>query len=218
MHDYRAPAQGSATVLLDLVTARARAAAATRSIQVASVIFLTALTAAAAQVSVPLPFTPVPFTLQPMVVLLGAAVLGARLGALSQVLYLAAGIAGLQVFAFSPMLPQGGARLLGPTGGFLLAYPIAAFVTGWLAERRFDRRYLTSVVAMFAGLTIVFAGGVAWLALLMPGAIGVQPALAAAFYPFVLADVAKVLLAAALLPMAWSFLSPGTGFTKIRKY
>jgi len=218
MPDYRASAQGSATVLLDVVTAHARAAAATRSIQVASVLFLTALTAAAAQVSVPLPFTPVPFTLQPMVVLLGAAVLGARLGALSQVLYLAAGIAGLQVFAFSPVLPQGGARLLGPTGGFLLAYPIAAFVTGWLAERRFDRRYVTSVVAMLAGLAIVFAGGLAWLGLLMPGAIGVQPALAAAFYPFVLADVAKVLLAAALLPMAWSFLTPGSGFTKIRKY
>jgi biotin transport system substrate-specific component len=218
MHDYRARPQVSATVLLDLVTARARAAAATRSIQVASVLFLAALTAAAAQVSVPLPFTPVPFTLQPMVVLLGAAALGSRLGALSQVLYLAAGIVGLQVFAFSPLLPQGAGRLLGPTGGFLLAYPLAAFVTGWLAERRFDRRYATSVVAMLAGLAVVFAGGISWLALMMPGAIGLQPALAAAFYPFVLADVAKVLLAAALLPTVWSFVSPGGGFTKIKKY
>ena len=218
MPDYRAQPPVSATVLLDLVTARARAAAATRSIKVASVIFLTALTAASAQISVPMPFTPVPFTLQPMVVLLGAAALGSRLGALSQVLYLTAGVMGLQVFALSPMLPQGAARLLGPTGGFLLAYPLAAFVTGWLAERRFDRRYATSVVAMMAGLAVVFAGGVSWLAALMPGAIGLEPALAAGFYPFVLADIAKVLLAAALLPIVWTFVSSDDGAEKIRKY
>ena len=84
-------------------------------------LFVTALTAAAAQISVPLPFTPVPFTLQPMVVLLGGAALGPRLGHASQVLYLAAGLAGLPVFAASPLLPQGAARLLGPTGGYLLA-------------------------------------------------------------------------------------------------
>ena len=218
MPDYRAQSLGSATVLLDVVTARVRAAAAARSMRAASVIFLTALTAASAQISVPLPFTPVPFTLQPMVVLLGAAALGARLGAVSQLLYLAAGVAGLQVFAFSPMLPQGAGRLLGPTGGFLLAYPLAAYLTGWLAERRFDRRYVTAVVAMLAGLAVVFAGGVSWLAVLMPGAIGLQPALAAAFYPFVLADIVKVLAAAALLPMIWSFVSPGAGLPKIRKY
>jgi biotin transport system substrate-specific component len=218
MHDYRAPASVTAAVLLDLATARTRAVAATRSIRVASVIFVAALTAASAQVSVPLPFTPVPFTLQPVVVLLGAAALGARLGATSQLLYLAAGIAGLQVFAFSPVLPHGAARLLGPTGGFLLAYPVAAFVTGWLAERRFDRRYATSVMAMLAGLAVVFAGGVAWIGLLMPGALGLEAALAAAFYPFVLADVVKVLVAAALLPTVWSFVSPGWRLPKTRKY
>ena len=82
---------------------------------------MTALTAAAAQVSIPLPFTPVPFTLQPMVVLVGGAALGSRLGMASQVLYLLAGIAGLPVFAASPVLPQGLGRLLGPTGGYLSA-------------------------------------------------------------------------------------------------
>ena len=76
----------------------------------------TALTAAAAQVSVPLPFTAVPFTLQPMVVLIGGAALGSRLGLASQVLYILAGLAGLPVFAASPILPQGAARLIGPTG------------------------------------------------------------------------------------------------------
>ena len=101
-----------------------------RAIRWAAVLFVTVLTAAAAQVSVPLPFTPVPLTLQPMVVLLGGAALGSRLGFSSQVLYLLAGLAGLPVFAASPVLPQGALRLLGPTGGFLLAYPLAAFVAG----------------------------------------------------------------------------------------
>ena len=78
-------------------------------------------------------------------------------------LYLALGVAGLPVFAASPMLPQGAARLLGPTGGYLMAYPFAAFVAGWLAERGFDRRYLTAVLAMACGLAVVFAGGVLWL-------------------------------------------------------
>src|SRR6476620_12725095 len=113
-------------------------------IRIASVLLLAALTAAAAQISIPLPFTPVPFTLQPMVVLLGGAALGARLGMSSQVLYLALGLAGLPVFAASPVLPQGFARLLGPTGGFLMSYPFAAFAAGYLAERGFDRRYLLS--------------------------------------------------------------------------
>ena len=88
---------------------------------IGAVVFVTVLTAVAAQVSVPLPFTPVPFTFQPMVVLVGAAALGARLGVASQMLYLALGIAGLPVFAASPLLPQGAARLLGPTGGYLMS-------------------------------------------------------------------------------------------------
>ena len=107
----------------------------TTPIRVAAVLFVSALTATAAQISIPLPFTPVPFTLQPMVVLLGGAALGSRLGMASQVLYLAAGIAGLPVFAASAVLPQGFLRLLGPTGGYLISYPFAAFLTGRLAER-----------------------------------------------------------------------------------
>ena len=125
-------------------------------------LFVAVLTATAAQVSLPLPFTPVPLTLQPMVVLLGAAALGARLGALTQVLYLTAGIAGLPVFAASPLLPQGAARLLGPTGGYLLSYPLAADAVGWLAERGYDWRYLTAACAMLAGLAILSFSGVAW--------------------------------------------------------
>ena len=188
--------------LLQVVTTRADLSTAFRA---CAVLFVTVLTAMAAQVSMPLPFTPVPFTLQPMIVLLGGAALGARLGLASQVLYLAAGIAGLPVFAASPILPQGLARLLGPTGRYLMSYPFAAFITGALAERGFDRRYLTSVLAMTAGLVVIFTVGVAWMAW---GAapIGLDRALRAGLYPFIPADVLKVLLAAAVLPSAWRFL------------
>ena len=177
-------------------------------IRVAATLFVGALTAAASQISVPLPFTPVPFTLQPMIVLLGGVVLGPRLGMASQVLYLAAGVAGLPVFAFSPELPQGAARLLGPTGGYLMAYPFAAFVAGLLATRGFDRRYLTSVLAMAAGLAVIFAGGVTWLSLFAPGADSrsLDAALAVGFYPFVIADAIKLCLAATVMPVAWRFL------------
>ena len=93
------------------------------AIRAGAVVFVAALTAAAAQISVPLPFTEVPFTFQPMVVLLGGLALGSRLALASQLLYLAAGIAGLPVFAASATLPPGALRLLGPTGGYLMAYP-----------------------------------------------------------------------------------------------
>ncbi len=175
------------------------------AVRVCAVLFVTMLTAAAAQVSIPLPFTPVPFTLQPMIVLLGGAALGSRLGMYSQVLYLAAGIAGLPVFAASPILPQGIARLLGPTGGYLISYPFAALLTGALAERGFDRRFLSSVLAMGSGLVVIFSCGVAWMAW---GAapVGLDRALAAGLYPFVLVDVLKVVLAASILPIAWKLL------------
>ena len=167
-----------------------------------AVLFITVLTTAAAQISIPLPFTPVPFTFQPMVVLVGAAALGSRLGLASQVLYLALGIAGLPVFAFSPTLPQGIARLFGPTGGYLMSYPFAAFLTGWLAERGFDRRYLSAVLAMFCGLAVVFTGGVSWL-MISPLRLGFSAALAAGFYPFVVADFAKLLVASGVMPALW---------------
>jgi biotin transport system substrate-specific component len=170
-----------------------------------AVVFVTVLTIVAAQVSIPLPFTPVPFTLQPMVVLLGAAALGSRLGASAQILYITAGLAGLPVFAASPVLPQGVARLLGPTGGYLMSYPFAAFLTGYLAERGLDRRYLTSVSAMGAGLAVIFTCGVLWLAFGVPHA-GVSAAVASGLVPFLPADIVKVFLAAAVLPAAWRLL------------
>ncbi len=188
--------------LLQVLSARAELSAAFRAV---AVLFVTVLTIAGAQVSIPLPFTPVPFTLQPMIVLLGGAALGSRLGMTSQVLYIALGLAGLPVFAASPILPQGFARLLGPTGGYLMSYPLAAFVAGSLAERGFDRRYLTSVAAMGAGLAIIFACGVAWLAFGAPHA-GLSTAVRTGLVPFIPADVLKIFAAATVLPMAWRFL------------
>jgi biotin transport system substrate-specific component len=176
------------------------------AIRVASVAFFVALTAAAAQVSIPLPFTPVPLTLQPMVVLLGGAVLGARLGMTAQVLYLAAGIAGLPVFAASPVLPQGVLRLLGPTGGYLMSYPIAALIAGSLAERGLDRRYLTSLIAMMSGLAVIFSAGVIWLAFFARPSVGVTAALRTGLYPFVVLDLMKLLLAAGITPGLWKLL------------
>jgi biotin transport system substrate-specific component len=199
------------STLLDHMGVGAASSAARTSMRLAAMLFLTTLTAAAAQVSVHLPFTPVPATLQPMVVLVGAAALGGRLGASSQVLYLLLGVAGLPVFAASPFLPQGLGRLFGPTGGYLLAYPIAAFVAGTLAERGFDRRYFTSVIAMIAGLGTLFLGGVLWLAFVAlgpGGTVGVTAALETGFYPFVVQNVVQVCVAGGLLPMVWKLLAP----------
>jgi biotin transport system substrate-specific component len=194
--------------LLRVLTSRGDSIGTARGIQIASVLFITALTAAAAQISIPVPFTAVPLTLQPMVVLVGGLALGSRLAFASQVLYLAAGIAGLPVFAASATLPPGALRLLGPTGGYLMAYPVAAFVAGYLAERGFDRRYLTSVLAMFAGLAIIFLSGVTWLGLFartLTGSapVGMQVALNTGLYPFILPDVIKLAVAAALVPALW---------------
>ena len=175
------------------------------AVRLSAVLFIAALTAVGAQLSFPLPFTPVPFTVQPLIVLLGGAVLGARLGAWAQVVYLAVGIAGLPVFATAE-LPHGIWRLLGPTGGYLLSYPAAAAVTGYLSEHGFDRRYVTQVTAMFAGLLVLFAGGVARLAYGPPAPLGFQAALEVGLYPFILADLAKVAVGATLLPQLWRCL------------
>jgi biotin transport system substrate-specific component len=197
-----------ALTFMDAALASVEATNVSTPLKLAATLFVMVATAAAAQISVPLPFTPVPFTFQPMVVLLGGAVLGPELGMLSQICYLAAGFAGLPVFAASPDLPQGVGRLLGPTGGYLMAYPVAAFATGFLARRGFDRRYLTSVVAMTIGLALVFAGGITWLTLFAPGAgaRSLQAALQVGFYPFVIADLVKICLAAAVMPLAWRLL------------
>ena len=154
------------------------------------------VTALAAQIAIPLPWTPVPITGQTFAVLLTGATLGSRRGALAMLLYLAQGAAGLPVFAeFS----GGVAKLLGPTGGYLLAFPIAAFVTGALAERGWDRRFATMLAAMLLGSVTIFALGLAVLSRFVPG----DHLLAAGLLPFLPGDLIKSSLAALAFPAAW---------------
>jgi biotin transport system substrate-specific component len=155
--------------------------------------------AAAAQVAVPLPGTPVPMTLQPLAVLLVGGLLGARLGATSLVLYLALGIAGLPVF--TPTVPLVGvARLLGPTGGYLLAYPVAAFAVGaitpGLAPGVNPRRWTRVALGVLVGLVLIHLGGLAQLAILTGNLEG---AARLGTWPFLLGDLGKLAVAAAVL-------------------
>lgn len=147
--------------------------------------------AAASQVAIPIPGTPVPMTLQPLVVVLAGLWLGPVAGATSMALYLAAGMAGLPVFA--PMGAPGFARLLGPTGGYLWAYPVAAFVTGIVVMKRRD--FASRFVAAAAGIAAIHLGG--FLQLLVLTGSG-ERALALGATPFVPLDLVKVLTAAAL--------------------
>ncbi len=158
------------------------------------------LTALAAQLVVPLPFTPVPLTGQTFAVLLTGALLGPRLGALAMLAYLAEGAAGLPFF-------RGGAggvnHLSGATAGYLFAFPAAAYVTGYLAERGWDRRFLTAAAAMALGSLVILACGWGWLTLLTGNAAG---AFKLGVAPFLPGDVVKIALAAAALPAGWALL------------
>lgn len=151
-----------------------------------------ALVAIAAQIAVPLPGTPVPMTLQPLAVLLVGGWLGARLGAGSLILYLALGAAGLPVF--TPYGLPGIARLLGPTGGYLLAYPVAAFAVGMLVAD--GARWTRVTVGVFTGLVLIHLGGLAQLLILTGSATG---ALRLGTLPFLIGDLVKVALAVLLL-------------------
>ena len=186
--------------------------------RVAGVVLGAAFVALAAQISVPLPGTPVPMTLQPLAVLLVGGLLGARLGAASMVLYLALGIAGLPVF--TPTVPLLGiARLLGPTGGYLLAYPIAAFAVGWitadpgrkpgenprsapmsinpgLAPGVSEPNWLRVGLGVMAGLVLIHIGGLAQLMILTGNLSG---AARLGTLPFLLGDLGKLAVAVAVL-------------------
>lgn len=152
------------------------------------------LVALAAQVAVPLPGTPVPMTLQPLAVLVVGALLGPELGAASLVTYLAMGAAGLPVFTHSPLLPQGLARLLGPTGGYLVAYPVAAYAVGRLSGD--GSRALRLALAALTGLVLIHLGGLAQLVLLT-GSAGQAARLGT--MPFLGSDLLKVALAVLIL-------------------
>lgn len=158
-----------------------------RARQAIGIVTFAILTALSAKVSLPVPGTTVPFTFQPLIVLLAGALLGARGGAASAILYLTSGAVGLPVFA----LPGAGlAYLLGPTGGYLLAYPVAAYVAGLLSSPS----VLRNTVAFVAGFGVIYAGGLSWLTILN----GWDTAVLLGLRPFIIADAAKVVLGVAI--------------------
>jgi biotin transport system substrate-specific component len=161
--------------------------------QAAIVITASLFVALCARVTVPLPFTPVPLTLQNFGVLTVGLLLGSRRGFAALSLYLVEGAFGLPVF--SPSILGGGiAQILGPTGGFLMAYPLVAFIAGYIYEHS-SRRFAWAALSSVAAELVLFAGGLSWLAVLTHS---VSLALRYGLYWFVFAEVIKVLMAAAV--------------------
>ena len=162
------------------------------------------LIALAAQIAIPLPFTPVPLTMQPLAVLFIGIVLGSTRGAAAATLYLLEGLGGLPVFAQG----HGGALwLIGPTAGYLYSYPAAAALAGWFSERGWGSTVLRAVAGLLAALALIYAGGWAWLAMLLTSP---RAAFAAGVAPFIVADAVKIALGAALLPYAQRLVAKTT--------
>ena len=155
--------------------------------------------AAMAQVRIPLPFTPIPLTGQTFAVLLVGAALGSRRGAASLLLYLLQGMIGLPVFAGGA---SGLAVLVGPTGGYLVGFAGAAYLTGLLAARGLDRRIPSAFLVFLAGEAVIYLFGVAWLSLFL----GFQRAILAGLLPFLIGDALKLAAAALVLPTAWKLV------------
>src|SRR5579859_1645754 len=164
------------------------------------------LIAVSAQVSIALPFTPVPITGQTFAVLLVGASYGMLRGGASALLYVLLGIAGAPVYAHGA---AGWAVITGASGGYLLSYPFASALTGFLAERRWDRRFSSAIGAMLTGNVLIYLLGLPWLAAVVH--TGLEKTLELGLYPFVPGDTLKLYLAAALLPAAWRYAGRARG-------
>jgi len=163
------------------------------------------LTALSAQATIHLAL--VPITGQTFAVLLTGALLGPRLGAITMLLYLGEGLVGLPVFAeghsaWTPSSVPGLPGIVGPSAGYLFAFPLAAGLVGWLAERGWDRKPQTMLTAMLLSSLVIFALGAGWLAHF----VGLRVAFFAGVLPFLPGDTLKALLAAGLLPAGWKLL------------
>ena len=154
-----------------------------------------------------IPFWPVPMTMQTFVVLVLGAACGARLGVATVLLYLAEGAIGLPVFAGTPEKGIGLVYMIGPTGGYLAGFVLAAGLTGWMAERGWDRSVAGVLIAMSLGHLVILGLGILWLAQLL----GWDKAWQFGLAPFIAATVFKTLLAAAALPLAWRALGHPRG-------
>ncbi|MBW3666170.1 MAG: biotin transporter BioY [Actinobacteria bacterium] len=178
-----------------------RVFARSRGVAVLLVIAAAALTAVAAQVRIPLPFTPVPITGQTFAVLLTGAALGWRLGAAGQLLYVAVGAVGAPVFAEA----SGGMEVIrGATGGYLIGFVFAAGLVGRLAEHRQDRAFPTMVAAFLLGSALIYLFGV--IGLIAATGWGPGEAFAKGVLPFLAGDLIKAAIAGLVLPGSWRLL------------
>jgi biotin transport system substrate-specific component len=179
------------TTLVDVLLPRSRS----WLFDIVLVVAFSAFVALSARVAIP--WWPVPMTLQPLAVLFTGAVLGSRRGALALLLYLVEGAVGLPVFAGG----AGVAYMLGPTGGYLISYPVAAGLVGWLAERGWDRKLVWTAAAMTLGLLVIYAFGVAWLAVFLGD---LETALVQGMLIFIPGDLIKIAIATLALPGGWA--------------
>lgn len=185
-------------VLVDSIGARSIAA------NITMVVAGAALTAGAAQLAIPM--WPVPITGQTFAVLLVGTTLGALRGALSMVLYVALGAIGLPIFTEGA---SGWQVIAGPTGGYLVGFVLAAVLTGWLAQRSWDRKVIGAGVAFLAGTVVIYSVGLPWLSVALgqlgyPNDLGAT--LQAGLLPFVPGDIIKAVVAGALLPLTWKLV------------
>ncbi len=160
------------------------------------------LIAACAQIAIPLGFTPVPITGQTFAVLLVGSAYGANLGATTVLFYLLVGVVG------APVYSDGGSGwevLSGTNAGYLFGFAIAAWIAGWLAQKRWDRRFSSAVAAMLTGQLVIYGCGLAWLGYELGTSF--DETLELGLYPFVPGALLKIYLAAALLPGAWKLVS-----------
>lgn len=140
----------------------------------------------------------VPITMQTLAVLLSGALLGSKRGVLSQITYLLMGLAGLPWFA------RGGgmAYIFSPTFGYIIGFVLAAYLIGYLAEKGWDRSLKTAILAMLVGNIVLYIPGILWLAKF----VGLERVLVVGFYPFLIGDLLKILLAGAILPIGWKLI------------
>jgi biotin transport system substrate-specific component len=166
---------------------------------VSLVVAFSLLVALSAQIVIPI--GPVPITGQTFAVLLIGALLGSRLGAMAIIVYLIEGASGLPFFYGGS---SGLAHLLGPTGGYLIAFPAAAFITGAFAEHGWDKRFLTAAASMAIGSVVIMLSGWLWFAMLTNTQLAI--AFQLTVLKFIPGDIIKILLAAAVLPSGWALL------------
>jgi len=169
------------------------------TVDLALVVGGAALTAALAQVAIPL--WPVPITGQTLAVLLVGSSLGAARGALSMVLYALVGALGAPIFSEA----SGGTGVLfGATGGYIVGFVLAAAFTGWLAQRRWERGLVRGMLAFIAGSAVVFLVGLPWLQVSL--GLTWSQTLASGLYPFIIGGVVKAVIAALVLRGAWALV------------